>query len=67
MAEAGVAESTMLALLGHTSRAMLEKYSHIGMAAKREAVETLSLKPNAEKPEGIPKETPKVSKNQSIQ
>jgi hypothetical protein len=49
------------------SRAMLEKYSHIGMAAKREAVETLSLKPNAEKPEGIPKETPKVSKNQSIQ
>jgi integrase len=39
MAEAGVPESTMLALLGHMSRAMLERYSHIRMAAKREAVE----------------------------
>jgi integrase len=43
MAEAGVPESTMLALAGHMSRAMLERYSHIRMAAKREAVETLSL------------------------
>jgi integrase len=42
MAEAGVPESTMLALMGHTSRAMLERYSHIRMAAKREAVESLS-------------------------
>jgi integrase len=29
MAEAGVPESTMLALMGHMSRAMLERYSHI--------------------------------------
>ncbi len=36
MAEAGVPESTMLALAGHMSRAMLERYSHIRMAAKRE-------------------------------
>ena len=42
MAEAGVPESTMLALLGHMSRSMLERYSHIRMAAKREAVEALS-------------------------
>ena len=35
MAEAGVPESTMLALAGHMSRAMLERYSHIRMAAKR--------------------------------
>jgi len=42
MAEAGVPESTMLALMGHMSRAMLEQYSHIRMAAKREAVEALS-------------------------
>jgi hypothetical protein len=28
----------MLALLGHRSRAMLERYSHIRMRAKREAV-----------------------------
>ena len=44
MAEAGVPESTMLAPLGHMSRAMLERYSHIRMAAKREAVESLSIK-----------------------
>lgn len=35
LAEAGVPESTMLALMGHMSRAMLERYSHIRMAAKR--------------------------------
>jgi integrase len=43
MAEAGIPESTMLSLMGHMSRAMLELYSHIRMAAKREAVESLSL------------------------
>jgi len=43
MAEAGVPESTMMALAGHMSRAMLERYSHIPMAAKREAVEALRL------------------------
>ena len=42
MAEAGVPESTMLLLMGHMSRAMLERYSHIRMAAKRDAVEALS-------------------------
>lgn len=43
IAEAGVPESTMLALAGHMSRAMLERYSHIRMKAKREAVEAISL------------------------
>lgn len=43
MAEAGVPESTMLAIMGHMSRAMLERYSHIRMAAKREAVKSLEL------------------------
>lgn len=47
MAEAGVPESTMLAILGHVSRRMLEHYSHIRLAAKRAAVECLTL------PEGI--------------
>ena len=43
-AEAGVPESTMLALMGHMSRTMLERYSHIRLAAKREAVEALSTR-----------------------
>ena len=45
MAEAGVSESTMLSLMGHMSRKMLERYSHIPVAAKREAVELLALSP----------------------
>jgi integrase len=47
LAEAGTPESTMLALLGHMSRAMLEHYSHIRMAAKRVAVEVLSTQESA--------------------
>lgn len=43
MAEVGVPESTMLALMGHMSRAMLERYSHVRMTAKRAAVASLSL------------------------
>jgi len=38
LAENGVPESTMLSLMGHMSRTMLERYSHIRMAAKRTAV-----------------------------
>lgn len=44
LAEHGTSESTMLALLGHMSRAMLELYSHIRMTAKIEAVSAISLK-----------------------
>ena len=43
LAENGVAESTMLALMGHMSRTMLERYSHIRMAAKRSAVAGIRL------------------------
>ena len=48
MAEAGVPESTMLALMGHMSRKMLERYSHIRLAAKREAVEALELRTDSD-------------------
>ncbi len=53
MAEAGIPESTMLALMGHMSRAMLERYSHIRMAAKREAVEALSTVRKAAVSDGV--------------
>ena len=53
MAEAGTPASTMLALLGHMSRAMLERYSHIRMAAKREAVKAL----NPQNSNAVPKAT----------
>lgn len=66
-AEAGVPESTMLALLGHMSRRMLEHYSHVRMEAKRAAVECLTL------PEGIgipmlpPTKVPTVGRNERLQ
>lgn len=66
MAEAGTPESTMLALLGHMSRAMMERYSHIRMAAKREAVECLNFESMAPKPEGVPLVSPNVAASQQI-
>ena len=48
LAESGASDSTIMALAGHLSRAMLERYSHIRMNAKRQAVESLSLKPKVE-------------------
>jgi integrase len=61
LAEAGTPESTMLSLVGHMSRAMLERYSHIRMAAKRTAVESLGATRETQKPEALPKEAPKVA------
>lgn len=43
MAEVGVSEFGMLSIMGHLSRTMLERYSHVRMDAKRTAVEALSL------------------------
>jgi len=41
MAEAGVPEAAMQSIAGHLSKKMLDHYSHVRMAAKRNAVETL--------------------------
>ena len=59
MSELDVPEGTMLALAGHMSRAMLERYNHTRMAAKRKAVEALALPKVSPKPEGVPR-VPKV-------
>jgi integrase len=67
MAEAGTPESTMLALMRHMSRAMLERYSHIRMAAKREAVEALATsRPVSPKLDGVLQESPKVEEISQI-
>ena len=44
----------MLALMGHMSRSMLERYSHIRMNAKREAVEALTITKAERNSEGLP-------------
>ena len=58
MAEAGVPESTMLAILGHMSRSMLERYSHVRMTAKRTAIEVLNLVPKSDFADGVPTKVP---------
>jgi integrase len=42
LAESQASDSTIMALAGHVSRVMMERYSHIRMEAKRRAVDTLS-------------------------
>lgn len=41
LAEQGVPDSTMKAIAGHVHEKMLERYSHIRIRAKREAVEAI--------------------------
>jgi len=63
MAEAGISEYGMMAIMGHVSRAMLERYSHVRMEAKRAAVEALTLgsgKQGGAGFDGYVKESPKV-------
>jgi len=42
LAERGTSDSTIMAIAGHVSRRMLERYSHVRMEAKRNAMETLA-------------------------
>lgn len=57
----------MLALMGHMSRAMLERYSHIHMAAKREALAAITLRPVRENSEGVPVKVPVEAQSDRIQ
>jgi integrase len=42
LAENGASDSTIMAIAGHVSRRMLERYSHVRMEAKRKALESLA-------------------------
>ena len=57
----------MLALMGHMSRAMLERYSHIRMAAKRDAVAGVTLRPKGESSEMVPVKVPVVDASALVQ
>ena len=67
LAENGVSESTMLALMGHMSRSMLERYSHIRMTAKRDAVAGVTLSQKGENSEVVPVKVPVVEQSSRIQ
>ena len=45
-------------LMGHMSRAMLERYSHIRMAAKRDAVAGVPSAESSENSEAVPVKVP---------
>ena len=42
-AESGASDSTIMAIAGHVSRRMLERYSQVQMEAKRTALEALAV------------------------
>ena len=57
-----------MARMGHISRAMAERYSHVRMDAMRQAVESLSLtKATVAAPLLLAKETAKVKVSAAIQ
>jgi integrase len=43
LAENGTSDSTIMAIAGHVSRRMLERYSHVRMEAKRTAMDALAV------------------------
>lgn len=61
LAEAGVSEGTMKAILGHMSRQMLEKYSHIRLQAKREAMDAVTLPSHSPQNAALANELPTES------
>jgi hypothetical protein len=70
MVEVGVPEGVIMALMGHVSRAMVERYSHVRMDAMRKAVEALSLeKPKAPTEDSVQaaKDSAKVRESATIQ
>lgn len=67
MAEAGVPERVMMALAGHLSRAMLERYSHVRMKAKREAVETMRTAREKHVSNGLATESPTTDPGEMVQ
>jgi len=67
LAENGVPELTMLALMGHMSRAMLERYSHIRMAAKRDAAASITLDGSKANSEAAPVKAPVLAEPSLIQ
>jgi len=66
MAEAGVPEATMEALMGHMSRAMLERYSHVRMEAKRAAMEAVENRTKLKSSVGVSTKSTTVGGSEKI-
>jgi hypothetical protein len=57
----------MLALMGHMSRSMLERCSHIRMTAKRDAVAGGTLSQKGENSEVVPVKVPVLDATATLQ
>ena len=55
LAEAGVPESTMLDIMGHVSAAMLRRYSHIRVQARRDAISAIEARNSVVVLQEVPK------------
>ncbi|MCC6486018.1 MAG: tyrosine-type recombinase/integrase [Candidatus Hydrogenedentes bacterium] len=67
LAEAGVPEGTFKTLFGWMHARLIERYSHVRMEAKREAVKAMRLAGPAPDPVGVPKDSPKELKTGAVQ
>jgi hypothetical protein len=46
-AESGAGDEVIMSIAGHVSRAMLSRYSHVRMEAKRRALNEIAVRQNA--------------------
>lgn len=67
MGEAGVPEATLLEVFGWMSQALIRRYSHVRLAAKRTAVESLRLPHPGGNSDGVPKDSPKDDAGHRVQ
>jgi hypothetical protein len=47
LSESGAGDEVMMSIAGHVSRAMLSRYSHVRMEAKRRALDEIAARQNA--------------------
>ena len=47
LAESGAGDEVIMSIAGHVSRAMLSRYSHVRMEAKRRALDEIVARQNA--------------------
>ena len=47
MAESGADDEVIMSIAGHVSRAMLSRYSHVRMEAKRRALDEIAVRQRA--------------------
>jgi integrase len=62
LGEARVLERTMLDIMGHMSAKMLQRYSHIRVKARREAIAAIESREV-----GVPQAFPKVTGRESLE